>query len=1116
MKRIFTKPFAVHGLVTCMAMILLAAPPVFSSPKKMHGKEMPKNIKQVVTISGTVKDESGQPLPGVSILVKDTKVGTASDGNGNYKITVPDGGTTLVFSSAGFKKQEIAISGRTAINVVMSEDVSKLNEVVITGYGSQSRETLTTSISKLDTKTLENVPYTNALSALQGSIPGVRVQSVTGQPGQPPRVVLRGGVSINQSASINANSPLYLVDGVIRPNLADIASEDIESLQVLKDAASTSIYGARASNGVVLVTTKSGKAGTTKISYSYDLSRADESGRALEYVGAADYVKYARQGNIWAIPKVGAAAIATRLATPAGWGTGNDLTKNTAFTTQYLTPANEYKLKEGWQSIQDPLDPTKTIIFDDTDFQSLRMQTAISHNHYISASGGSEKAKFNAGVGYMMAEGTALSSDYNRLSANLNGTLQITDKLKIDGRVLFSSTDFLLLTPESQANQALTSTGANLSNVFYRSSSLPATTKYRFEDGTIAPGVNSSLGNPDYYQTGPFAPKRKNTGEKLSVSVAGKWDILPGLSFDPLLSYYKDEQFGRSFQPAFLSGITSLSTARPTYQYQDNTTNLQADAVLTYTKSLDKHNFEAKGGYTYFNRNLWNIFAQGTNAATDYVYTVNNSGMAGNPSGGENVLVTEGLFGRLNYDYDQKYMVSLTARYDGASNLGADSRYAFFPGVGLGWNIHKEKFWSALPQQLSSLKLRATYGENGKIDQLSDYGWQGTYSVGSIYNGTAAVITGSLPNLDVQWEHSRTFDVGVDLGLFNNRATVIFDYFDKVTDNLIADVQLPLSSGYSTVKTNNGSLGNKGIEADLNVRIFAEQKAFQWTMNVNASKVTSKVLKLPENGVLGNRQGGLEVWDTQVGAYVWKAGTSAGSTGSVPTSFIEGGRIGDMYAYKQIGIYATDAEAALAPYDTGANTDFGSTTARTKFGGDVNWADIDGNNIIDSRDQVYMGNFYPTWTGGFSNYFNYKGFSLAIRTDFATGHTIYNYAKVFADGQLQGDAMPTKDFIEKSWKKQGDITNTPRYVHQINVNISRNSIYYEKGDFLALREVSLGYTLPSKLLKKIKMSSIRFNLTGSNLYYFTAYKGQSPEEGGVDNGRYPIPRTFTLGTNISF
>lgn len=643
MKRIFTKPFAVHGLLTCMAMILLAAPPVFSAPKKINGDKMSENIRRAVTISGTVKDESGQPLPGVSILVKDTKVGTASDGNGNYKITVPDGATTLVFSSAGFKKQEIEIGGRTTINVVMSDDVSKLNEVVITGYGSQSRETLTTSISKLDTKTLENIPYTNALSAMQGSVPGVRVQSVTGQPGQPPRVVLRGGVSINQSASVTANSPLYLVDGVIRPNLADIAADDIESLQVLKDAASTSIYGARASNGVVLVTTKSGKEGTTKISYSYDLTTANESGRALEYVSAADYIYYARQGNIWAMPKVGVAGITTRLASSAGWGTGNDLTKNTAFTTQYLTPANQHKLNEGWQSIKDPLDPSKTIIFDETDFQKLRMQTAVSHNHFVSASGGTEKAKFNAGIGYLMAEGTALSSDYNRLSANLNGTLQVNKKIRVDGRVLFSSTDFLLLTPESVANQSLTSTGGVLSNVFYRSSSLPSTTKYRFEDGTIAPGVNSSLGNPDYYQKGPFAPQRKNTGEKLSVSLTGKWDILPGLSFDPLLSYYKDEQYGRSFQPAFLAGITSLNTSRTTYQYQDNTTNLQADAVLTYVKSLSKHNFEAKAGYTYFKRNLWGIFAQGTNAATDLVATVNNFGTPGNPGGLGKYICYRGL-----------------------------------------------------------------------------------------------------------------------------------------------------------------------------------------------------------------------------------------------------------------------------------------------------------------------------------------------------------------------------------------------------------------------------------------------------------------------------------------
>lgn len=1105
MKKKIIKTFLVRNLLACAVVVLVAVLPLSS-----FSKHPP------VTISGTIKDEKNLPLPGISILVKGSTVGTTSDGNGNYKLIVPEGSNTLVFSSAGFRKQEIAINGRTSINVVMSEDISKLNEVVITGYGSQSRELLTTSISKLDTKTLENVPFTNALSALQGSVSGVRVQSVSGQPGQPPRVVLRGGTSIAQIASVTANSPLYLVDGVIRPNLGDIAADDIESMQILKDAASTSIYGARASNGVVLVTTKSGKAGITKVSYSYDLTRADEGDRALEYVSARDYVYYARQGNVMAIPKVGLAGITTRLASAAGWGTGNDLTKNTAFTTQYLTPANQYKLNEGWQSIADPFDPTKTIIFDETNFQKLRMQTAVSHNHYISASGGTETAKFIAGVGYLRAEGTALSSDYNRLTANFNGSLQVNKKLRIDGRMLYSNTDFLLVTPETAANGTLTSTGGALSNIFYRSASMPSTAKYKFEDGTMAPGVNSSLGNPDYYQTGPYSPQRKNTGEKLTVSLTGKWDILPGLSFDPLLSYYKDEQFGRSFQPAYLTGISSFSSTRSASQYQNNTTNVQADAVLTYVKSVSDHNFEAKAGYTYFKRNAWSINATGEGAATDLVPTLNASATPILTTGQENQFVTEGVFGRLNYDYKQKYLVSLTARIDGASNLGPSNRFAFFPGVGLGWNVHKENFWKSMPQQISSLKLRATYGENGNIGGLSDHGWQGLFGVGNQYNGGAAVITAELPNPALRWEHSRTFDAGVDIGLLNNRVALIFDYFDRVTDDLLASVLLPTSSGYNSVFTNNGSLGNKGIEAELNVSVFPEQKAFQWNINFNASKVSTKVLKLPNNGIAGNRQGGLEVWDPEAGAYVWKAGTIAGSTGAVPTSFIEGGRIGDMYAYKQIGIYATDEEAANAPDDLGGTLDFGSTTKRTKYGGDVIYADIDNNNIIDGRDQVYVGNFFPTWTGGFSNYFTYKGFGLSIRTDFTTGHTIYNYARVFADSQFQGDLMPTKSFIEKSWKKQGDITNTPRYVHQVNGNVHRNSTYYEKGDFLALREITLSYSLPATLLKKLKLTGVKFNLTGNNLHYFTKYQGQNPEEGGVDNGHYPNPRGIILGANVSF
>jgi TonB-linked SusC/RagA family outer membrane protein len=971
-------------------------------------------------VTGVVKDVNGASLPGVGVKVKGTSTSSSTDSDGKYTIKLDNNNAILVFTYIGSKVQEITVGNQNVVNVTLAEEVSSFKEVVITGYGSQSRETLTTAITKLNPKTLENIPYSNPLSALQGSVAGVRVQSVTGQPGQAPRVVLRGGTSLNNlpaNGAITAGAPLYLVDGVIRNNLADIAADDIESMQILKDAASTSIYGSRASNGVVLVTTRSGKAGVTKVNYSYDFSTADDGSRNLEYVSAAEYVYYARQGNVWAIPKVGLSGIQSRLATPAGWGTGNDLSKNTAFTTQYLTPANAYKLNEGWQSITDPLDPTKTIIFDETNYQDLSTQRAYSHNHFINVSGGSEKAKFNAGLGYLRANGTALSSDYNRLSANVNGTLQVTNNFQITGRVLFSSTDFLLLSSDANATGTLASTGGVLSNVFYRSASLPSTTKYRFEDGTIAPGVNNSLGNPDYHQQGPFSPQRKNKGEKVTVSLGGKWNILPGLSFDPLISYFKDEQYGRSFQPAFLSGISTLNTTRTAYQYQTNVTNLQGDAVLTYAKSLNNHNFEVKGGYSYFKRNDWRVQANGDGGATDNVLTVNAVGVARAPGGSENEFVTEGLFGRINYDYNQKYLLMLTARRDGASNLGASNRYGFFPGVGLGWNVHKEKFWSAMPKVLSNLKLRATYGETGNIGGLSDYGWQGTFGVGSTYGGAAAVTTGELPNPEIQWEHSKTFDLGLDLGIFNSRLALTVDYFNRTTDNMLSRVPLPNSSGYIDIFTNNGTMKNKGIEMDLNFNVFNPQKAFQWTINLNAAKITTEVIKLPFNGVAGNRIGGLEVWDPTVGAYVWKAGTSAGSTTNYLQNFIEGGRLGDMYAYKQVGIYATDADAAKAPYDTGATLDFGSNTARTKFGGDVNWADLDGNNIIDSRDQVYVGNWFPTWTGGFSNYFSYKNFSLAIRTDFTTGHTIYNYGKVFADGQLQGDAMPTKDFIEKSWKK---------------------------------------------------------------------------------------------------
>lgn len=1075
------------------------------------------NVLAQTTVRGTVKDPQGGPLPGVSVKLKGTNIGASTGSDGRFSINIPSASGTLVVSFIGYKTQEIPINGRSEVNVTFDEDVARLSEVVVTGYGTQSRELLTTSIAKLDPKTLENIPYSNALSALQGSVSGVRVQSYNGQPGVAPRIILRGGTSINNP---DGSDPLYIVDGVIRSNLNDVAADDIESLQILKDAAATSIYGARASDGVVLVTTKSAKPGAARISYSYDVSSADEGDQLREYTSAEEYIHHARQSVVWTGAKVAASTTNSRLTAPSGFGTGNNLLNNTAFTTQFLSPTNQHKLNEGWQVMTDPIktnasggyDPVngtnKQIIFKDTDFQELTYQSAVSHNHYLSASGGTEKAKFSGSVGYLLGEGTALESDYKRLTASFNSSLQVTDKLRVDGRLLYANTDYKFITGGAQTQFS------TLTNTFYRSPSLPSSAKYQFEDGTIAPGQSASAGNPHYYQTGPFAPQRKNTGQKLTVALSGKWDILPGLSFEPLLSSYEEEGFGRFFQPAYLSNVTTMNTLRSASQSFSNGRYYQADGVFTYVKAIADHHFEGKAGYSYYDRKTYSVSANGEGATTDLIPTLNASAVPRSVGGSEGRFITEGVFGRINYDYQQKYLLNLTGRYDGASNLGASNRFGFFPGVGLGWNMHKENFWKIMPRQFSSLKLRATYGENGNIGGLSEFGWQGLYSVGSEYAGSGAIQPSNIPNPDLRWEESRTFDGGVDIGLFNNRVSIIFDYFDRVTDNLITNVVLPSSSGYGTVQTNNGSLGNKGVELDLTAEILPASSSFKWSMNFNASKVSTKVLQLPDNGVEGNRQGGVNIWDPQRQTYVWRPNMALFGN---PGSFMEGFPIGDYYTYKHLGVFATDEEAAAYDVVDMSVPVIPGTTNRKKFGGDAYFADIDGNKIIDSRDQVYVGNMFPDWTGGFSNYFNYKGFSLAIRTDFTLGHTIYNYAKAMADGQLQGDLMPTKDYIDKAWKKQGDITDTPRYLWQNSQqNISRSSTYFEKGDFLALREITVGYTIPQTLLRKVKISSARINLTGNNLHYFTAFRGPMPEDGGSDNGRYPNPRTFTLGTNISF
>lgn len=1034
-------------------------------------------------ITGTVKDRSGETLPGVSIKLRGTSVGANTNASGNYSISVPDASGILVFSFIGMESEEVEISGRKVIDVTLAESVASLQEVVVIGYGSQSRETITTSISKLDTKVLANVPFANVASALQGTLSGVRVQTTSGMPGSAPRIIIRGGTSINNPDGAN---PLYVVDGVIRSNINTIDQSDIESLQVLKDAAATSIYGARASNGVVIISTKSGKSGRAVIDYKYDMTLSDNVEK-YDLLGARDYIYYQRLGIYRSATWGNKPAQLAILSSASSAGTGNDLTNNTAYTTQYLTPQNQHKLKDGWQSMPDPIDPTKTIIFDDFDFQNSLYRTGVSGNHSITASGGTEKGTFSAGLGYLNNDGIVITTNYKRLNGHINGDFQIRDNLKVFGRLLYSN---------SQDNNP-----TNV-NTFGRSIGLPPTAKYKFEDGTLAPGQSSSLGNNEYLLN---TVDRKNNGDDLTLAFGAKLKILPGLSFDPQVSWWQTSGDSRNFQKAFWNGPLSYVVSRAATSSYSKSLQKQADAVFTYIKSIkNSHNFEAKSGFSYYGSASNSLSANGRDAATDLIPTLNASALPVSVSSAESEQLIYGYFGRLNYDFNQKYLLSINARYDGASNLGDAYKWGLFPGVSIGWNVHKEGFWSSLPENLLKLKLRASYGVNGNISGLGPYTAQGQYNVGSQYGGFAAIQNTVIANTELQWEQSKTLDFGLDLGIFDNRINIMFDVYRRETDNLLASLALPHSTGFSSTLTNLGSLENKGVELELNTRVMPVNSSFQWDLGFNVSKVSNKILKLPYNGVENNRIGGVQVWDEKKGAYVWKGGLQ------------EGGTMGDYYTYKMLGVYTTDAEAASGPLDN-----LTPIADKKLYGGDAIIADLDGNKILDTRDQVYAGNIYPTWTGGFSNSFNYKNIGLYIRTDFTTGQTIYNYTNLTLIAQLQGDNGLSTDVL-KSWQKQGDVTDIPAFVYadqQVRNKLYRGAVgntkFYEKGDYLAIRELTLTYDLPKALLKRAKISGLRLNVTGHNLHYFTKFSGLNPEYGGQDTGRYPIPRNIIFGLNVT-
>lgn len=733
--------------------------------------------QQSETCTGVVKDGTGETVIGASVIVKGTTNGTITDFDGNFTLTNVKNGDVIQISFVGYKTQEIKYVGQS-LNIILKDDTEVLDEVVITGYGgSQKRAALTTAISKLDNSVLKNAAYSNAGQSLQGSVTGLRVVNTTGQPGTNPDITLRGGATITGE---NSNA-LVVVDGIVRNSMSDVNPSDIESIQILKDAASTAIYGARANGGVILIETKSGKEGKTSINYKFKIGK-NFTRKGYEFCNAEDYIYYNRLGYL----RTGR----TNVDTQQGYGIGNSL-----FDIQYLTDDNAHLKNEGWSVMDDPFYEGKQILFKDYSGQlddEVFSSSAITQDHYLNITGGNDKSTFASSLGYYNEDGMIKGTGFQRFSGSFNASYKILPILNVKAGVSYVWST----RPELWIGSY---------EFFYRTRSQRPTWNPWNEDGTPAAGFGTGDGNPAYYRD---KLTQKNSTTRATYNIGFTLDILPKQLVlngnASLLNYdYQREKFNKAYQT---QTTTTPETTRQAEAWVQKYQQVQLNASLTYTGTFaEKHNLEAMIGGEYYTYNQFDFEAKTQGSPTDDVPTLNvGSNRTFTRTEKTAYRILSG-FGRINYNYNMKYLLSFTARYDGISRL-KDNRWGFFPGVSVGWNVMEEDFWkdSKVSGVISNLKPRVSYGVNGNVNGIGNYEVYGEYAQveSKNYGGATGLYNSKLLNTNLRWEQSQTFEVGLDIGFLQNRLSFILDYYSRDTKDLLTKQALPGYTGFSDIVTN--------------------------------------------------------------------------------------------------------------------------------------------------------------------------------------------------------------------------------------------------------------------------------------------------------------------------
>jgi TonB-dependent starch-binding outer membrane protein SusC len=997
------------------------------------------------TISGTVTGADGMPLVGINVIVKGTTIGTNSDVNGKYTLSIPSSAQTLLFSFIGMETKEVTITKESVYDVAISLSMVGLDEVIVIGYGTQRKSDLTGAVSSIKMEEMKGRSIVNVQQMLQGTVAGVSAVSESGLPGGNLKINIRG------VGTLHNTDPLYVVDGVQTRDISLINPNDIESMEVLKDASTAAIYGSSGANGVILITTKKGKEGKPVLTFDSKLGVAMH-GKKIDVLNASDYVDFVLDLK------------------------NNDV--NDAFSS-----------KIPWRRV------------DRTDWQNEVYRPAFQQEYNLSVLGGTSNVKYSLGVGYLDQDGIILTHNYKRYSFRANTEFSFGKRVRIGENISVSYSD-ASMAPEG-------------GNILLSTLRLP--TYLPVLDPTNLGGYSRVTSNDDYNDApNPVADlmMRDNKNHVLRAfgNMYGEVDILEGLKYKTSIAV----DMGRLDSNTFTKAYSNANFTYPSILDENFSWNNSFiyENVLSYTRKFGLHDFLLLAGNSISKSNGRYYSLTGSNFTNDQVRIIpvgdgklNNSGIGAAQS------AKLGYFARANYSYANKYLFQANFRADASYNFAPANRWGYFPAFSLGWKLSEEGFIKDNFSIINLLKVRAGWGKSGN-DLIAPYGYSAQvssfypdYIFGNTPVSGSTII--SLWNPTIVWETSATSDIGLDLSLLNNQISITADYFNKNTQDILVEYPMPSSTGIGlsggsggSAYRNAASVVNKGLELTVDYKKVVSQDLV-FNVSANVTFVKNEVTSLGD---------GLPI-------------LSGDFHGNSITKTEKGIPIGSFYGFKVDKVYSTQAEVDADNQKAASIHGAGSKYQENAEAGDIRFVDVDGDGWLTDNDKTIIGNPIPDIGFGLVLGANYKGIDFSANFSGVYGNEVFDANQYWLEGMvIPFNASVT---VKDRWKKDGDISSIPRAVSpDANQNTRVSNRWVHDGSYVRLKTISLGYTVPADLLKRISnnaVSNLRIYATAQNLLTLTKYPGFDPEINsgsnlaqGIDSGQYPQSKLYMFGIQISF